>query len=138
MFQPPIFREDRVEVLHGLIRAHPFATLVTCPAGQPVADHIPTVLHTEATDKCVLQGHLGAGNQLARTGQSRLHTLVVFQGPQSHITPSWYASKTRHGKVVPTWNYGVVHARGPLRLIRCESRRESGQRNRSDVLTVAE
>ncbi len=43
--------------------------------------------------------------------------LAIFTGPQHYISPSWYPSKTEHGKVVPTWNYVVVHARGPLQVI---------------------
>jgi transcriptional regulator len=43
--------------------------------------------------------------------------LVVFQGPQAYVTPSWYPSKAGHGKAVPTWNYAMVQAHGRLRAI---------------------
>jgi transcriptional regulator len=48
---------------------------------------------------------------------SGAETLILFQGPESYITPSWYASKQEHGRVVPTWNYAVVQARGTPRTI---------------------
>lgn len=118
MFQPSIFREDRIAVMHDLMRQYPFATLVYSDAGSAKADHIPFVLDAEVGDMGVLKGHLGAGNPLVRRTDSPKHVLVVFQGPQTYVTPSWYASKMEHGKVVPTWNYVVVHARGTLGIRR--------------------
>ena len=127
MFQPPVFREDRVEVMHALMREHPFATLVSSATGTLTADHVPLVLHAEAGSGAggngLLRGHLAAGNPLVRgapkrAGEATIDVLAIFQGPQSYVTPSWYASKREHGKVVPTWNYVVVHARGRLRLVR--------------------
>lgn len=117
MFQPPLFREDRIDVMHALMTAHPFATLVSSAAGQLTADHVPLVLHADDGDKGVLRGHLSAGNPLwreTRDREERIDVLAVFQGPQAYVTPSWYPSKKEHGKVVPTWNYAVVHAHGTL------------------------
>ena len=117
MFQPPIFREDRLEVMHALMREHPFATVVSAATGALSADHVPLVLH-DGGGHGVLRGHLGAGNPLCRETAGAIEVLAIFQGPQSYVTPSWYASKREHGKVVPTWNYVVVHARGALRFVR--------------------
>lgn len=115
MFLPPIFREDRPAVMHGLMRAHPFATLVCSVDGTLTADHVPLALHPELSENGTLRGHLSAANPLAKAA-GPLEALAIFQGPHAYVTPSWYPSKQEHGKVVPTWNYAVVHARGPLRF----------------------
>jgi transcriptional regulator len=104
--------------MHDLMRSHPFATLVSSAVGHLSADHVPLVLHADDQQKAVLQGHVAAANPLFRETEGPIEVMAIFQGPQSYITPSWYASKKEHGKVVPTWNYVVVHARGTLRFIR--------------------
>lgn len=118
MFKPPLFSEDRVEVMHELMRAHPFATLVSSATGQLSADHVPLVIHPEASEHGVIRGHIAKANPLWREtqGDDAISVLAIFQGPQSYVTPSWYPSKAAHGKVVPTWNYVVVHARGALQF----------------------
>ncbi len=117
MFQPPIFREERQDVMQELIVAHPFATVVASATGCLTADHVPLVLKS-TSDKSHLQGHIAASNPLFRETQDPFEVLTIFQGPQTYVTPSWYASKQEHGKVVPTWNYVVVHVRGELRFTR--------------------
>jgi transcriptional regulator len=114
MYLPEMFQEDRIEVLHDLIRTHPFATLVTQSDGALTADHVPLLLDTGTDGPDRLRGHLAAANPLCRGEVSERPALVIFQGPQSYVTPSWYASKQEHGKVVPTWNYAVVHVEGTL------------------------
>lgn len=122
MFQPPLFREDRIEVMHALMREHPFATLVSSASGGLTADHVPLVVHPELGEHGVLRGHLAAPNPLAQAAKggddAAIEVLAIFQGPQAYVTPSWYPSKKQHGKVVPTWNYAVVHAHGRLRFQR--------------------
>ena len=118
MQQPAFFREDRPEVMHELIRAHPLATLVTMQSAL-TADHVPMVLDVEG-GQAVLRGHIAANNPLARSGIDEVDALAVFQGPHAYISPSWYASKAEHGRVVPTWNYAAVHASGPMRIVRDE------------------
>ena len=120
MYDVAAFREDRVEVMHALIRAHPLATLVTMGAPGLEANHIPFLIDAvPATDGAfgTLRGHVARANPVWRSFNADVDVLAVFQGPQGYITPSWYASKAQHGKVVPTWNYAVVHARGPLKII---------------------
>lgn len=97
--------------------AHPFATVVANATGVLTADHVPLVLKA-GQKNASLQGHIAANNPLFREAPSGFDVLSIFQGPQTYITPSWYASKQDHGKVVPTWNYVVVHARGELRFTR--------------------
>jgi transcriptional regulator len=117
MYQPPLFKEERLDVLQGLMRAHPFGLIISVgPDGEPIANAIPLLLHASAGSKGTLHGHLARANphwkSLAETGQA----LVVFQGPYSYVTPSWYESKKEHGKVVPTWNYAIVQARGAVKI----------------------
>ena len=112
MYQPPHFREDRLEVQHGLIRAHPLALLVTAGLGGLMANAIPFTLETTATGDGVLRAHLARANPQWREFDGKLECLVIFQGPDSYITPSWYATKAETHKVVPTWNYAMVHAWG--------------------------
>jgi transcriptional regulator len=113
MYQPPAFREDRPEVLHALMRAHPLGLLVTIAANGLVANAIPFVLDT-TSERGTLKGHLARANPQWRDFDASHEALVIFQGPQRYITPSWYATKRETGKVVPTWNYATVHAYGPL------------------------
>ena len=114
MYCPEPFAEARLDVLHELIRAHPLGTLVTVQGDALEADHIPFVLDADRGINGTLRGHVARANPVSR----RLgEVLVVFQGPQSYISPSWYPSKHQDGRVVPTWNYAVVHARGSARAI---------------------
>lgn len=117
MYQTANFREDRVDVLHGLIRAHPLATLVAFGQAGLIGNHLPFVLHDELAENGTLRGHIARANPLWKDFHPAIDVLAVFQGPDNYITPSWYPSKKEHGRVVPTWNYAVVHAYGPLRII---------------------
>jgi transcriptional regulator len=117
MYCPAHFAETRPDVLHALMRDHPLATLVTTGADGPNADHIPLLLETTADGTQVLYGHVARANPIWKTVREGTPALAVFHGPQAYITPSWYPSKREHGKAVPTWNYAVVHARGPLRFV---------------------
>ena len=110
MYTPKHFVESRVEALHGLIRAYPFATLVTRAADGLTANHLPFELVGE-----VLHGHVARGNELARLDGAEV--LLIFQGPDGYISPNWYPSKHETGREVPTWNYAVVHVHGRLRVI---------------------
>ena len=120
MHRPEIFREDRVDVMHALMRAYPFATLVRVGADGPEANHLPLLLDAAADDagvgrrNGVLRGHIARANPMWRETDRRVDVLAIFHGPHHYVTPSWYPSKAAHGKVVPTWNYAVVHAYGRL------------------------
>jgi transcriptional regulator len=102
-----MFREERLEVLHALVRAHPLGLLITTGAGGLTANLIPFSLHGD-----VLRAHLARNNRQLDDLRAAAEVLIVFQGPQSYISPSWYPSKEEHGKVVPTWNFVMVQARG--------------------------
>ena len=129
MYLPTHFEETRVEVLHALLRAHPLGLLVTRspgaadaaqqPADELQANSLPFLLEVDANnaDRAILRGHVARANPLWQLARCDVDSLVVFQGPQAYVSPSFYASKPLHGKVVPTWNYISVQARGRLRVI---------------------
>ena len=117
MYQPPAFREDRVEIMHDLMRAQPFATLVTVGPHGMTANHLPLILLAGGSERGILQGHVARPNPVWNDVDPSVDALAIFHGPHHYVSPSWYPSKAVHGKVVPTWNYAVVHAYGPLRAI---------------------
>lgn len=106
---------------HALIEAHPLGAWVAPGDVGLLANHVPFLLDRSRGQFGTLLGHVSRANavwrQLPASGQS----LVIFQGPQAYITPGWYPGKQEHGKVVPTWNYVVAHARGVARAIHDEA-----------------
>lgn len=117
MYVPSHFAESRVEVLHDLIRSHPFGALVVLASDGLDANHIPFEIDPEPAPFGTLRGHVARANPVWRDFSSQVDALVMFQGAHAYISPAWYVTKKEHGKVVPTWNYAVVHAHGPLRVI---------------------
>jgi transcriptional regulator len=112
MYVPPLFKEDRIDVLHDAIRSTGLATLITNTAGGLIASHVPMLLDTAPAPYGTLIGHLARPNPQARGAIGE--ALAIFQGPEAYITPSWYATKRENGKVVPTWNYVAIHAYGSV------------------------
>ena len=118
MYLPKHFEETRSEALHELIRAHPLGMLVTLNGAGLQANSVPFILDADpAGGPGILRAHVARANPLWRETRGDVEALVVFQGPQAYISPGWYASKAEHGKVVPTWNYVMVQARGTLRAV---------------------
>jgi transcriptional regulator len=117
MYTPKPFVEHRLEQLHEFIRAHPLATIVSATADGLIATHAPLVLDTTSGAHGELRGHFARANPHASLTRSIGATMAIFSDPGAYISPSWYPSKTAHGKVVPTWNYVAVHAIGQLELI---------------------
>jgi transcriptional regulator len=112
MYLPKHFEQQDPAELAALMREHPLATLVSWQDGAPTADHVP--LEFDAATQ-TLRGHVARANPLWKlAGQP---VLAVFCGPQAYVSPSWYPGKAEHHKVVPTWNYTVVHAHGQLRVV---------------------
>ena len=112
MYTPPAFAEDDPATIRQIVRDARLATLVTATAEGLVATPLPLMLADEG-ERGVLYGHVAKANpqwKLPPVGEA----LAMFGGPDAYITPSWYASKREHGKVVPTWNYVAVHAYGPV------------------------
>ena len=117
MYIPRHHEETRLDVLHRLIESQPLASLVTMGSSGLFASHLPMVLHRDGETNGLLRGHLSRANSQWRDFSPSVDALAIFSGPQHYITPSWYPEKSETGKVVPTWNYAVVHAYGPLRII---------------------
>lgn len=117
MYQPPHHREDDLGTQHQLIRAHPLGMLITAGDGGLIANAVPFHLNTALSPKGTLQAHLARANGQWKEIAAGAPVLVVFQGADTYITPSWYATKRETGKVVPTWNYAIVQVRGPARTI---------------------
>jgi transcriptional regulator len=111
------FAESQPEILHALMREHPLATLVTMGEDGLTADQVPLILATASDGNTVLRGHVARANPMWKTLRTDIAALAIFYGPEAYVTPSWYPTKREHGKAVPTWNYAIVHARGPLRVI---------------------
>jgi transcriptional regulator len=116
MYIPSANQEDRVSVLHKLMEDQPFASLITMGSSGMFASHIPMVLEQGGSFGC-LKGHISRANRQWRDYTPSVEALAIFAGPQHYITPSWYPEKQETGRVVPTWNYVVVHAYGHLKVI---------------------
>ena len=116
MYIPRANKEDRIPVLHKLMEDQPFASLVTMGSSGLFASHIPMVLEQNGA-MGRLKCHLSRANTQWRDYTPSIEALAIFSGPQHYITPTWYPEKQETGKVVPTWNYVVVHAYGHLKII---------------------
>ncbi|MEO9339100.1 FMN-binding negative transcriptional regulator [Mesorhizobium sp. SB112] len=119
MYQPPHFVETRLDVLHSLIRTHPLGLLVSNGQEGPVANPLPFLLDSDVLPNGRLRAHLAKANPQWRmlADDPEIPVLVVFQGADTYVTPSWYETKRETGKVVPTWNYAIVQVRGRARVI---------------------
>jgi predicted FMN-binding regulatory protein PaiB len=113
MYLPAHFAQRDPVQLQGLMREHPLATLITLQGDDPMADALP--LHFDASTQ-TLRGHVARANPLWQAADGQ-RVLAVFHGPQAYVTPNWYPSKAATHKVVPTWNYALVQARGVLRAV---------------------
>jgi transcriptional regulator len=118
MYLPSHFAEQRPEVLRKLIHDHPLGLLITLADAGLQANPLPFFLDADpAGGPGILRAHVARANPLWREARPDVEALVVFQGAQAYISPNWYPAKAEHGKVVPTWNYVTVQARGTLRAI---------------------
>jgi transcriptional regulator len=108
MYIPKDFAETRHAVLHDLIRAHGFATIVTNGPEGPVASHVPVILLPDRSRFGTLQFHLAKPNPHVELLAAGEPSMAIFHGPHAYISPRWYVSPV----TVPTWNYAVVHAHG--------------------------
>ena len=117
MYVPEHFREPRLAVLQTFIERHPLAALVAMTADGLTANHVPLQGQLRAGAGGWLRGHIARANSLWRELHTGAAVLAIFTGAEHYISPSWYASKQQHGKVVPTWNYATVHIKGAIRFI---------------------
>lgn len=113
MYIPASFAETDINTLHGLMRAHNFATLVSNGSPTPHATPLPFLLDPNSGEQGTLIAHMARANPHWKSLSPDEDVLVIFQGPHSYISPRWYTPPT----IVPTWNYVVVHATGKPRLV---------------------
>jgi transcriptional regulator len=117
MYQTPHFREDRIDVQHELIRTHSLGLLITAGPSGLIANPVPFLVDAASPERGTLRAHLARANPQWRELAAVDECLVVFQGAQEYITPSWYPTKHQTQKAVPTWNYVTVHAWGRPRVV---------------------
>lgn len=121
IYNPARFKMSDETQLCDFVRAYPFATLISTGASGVIMSHLP--LHLDQTkdgSALKLSGHVARANdhwKEIENGGDGVETLALFHGPQAYVTPQWYSSKLVHAKVVPTWNYAVVHVKGSVRTI---------------------
>lgn len=117
MHIPKVFQEKNIETLHLMIKSHSLGAWITSMDDELEVNHIPFILEPSSGEYGVLRGHVNKANPVWKLLFSIKKSVVIFQGPQAYISPSWYPSKEEHGKAVPTWNYVVVHVHGTPRAI---------------------
>ena len=117
MYEPLFHRNENLPELHALIRARVFGLLISNGAEGIVANSVPFVLDPSASKLGTLKVHIARANPQWRDLQEKPDALVVFQGHDHYITPSWYATKRETGKVVPTWNYTMVQTKGRAKVM---------------------
>ena len=116
MYEPPLHRQDDLAAIFDLMARHPLGLLVSHGASGLIANAIPFTRVEDGSPYGLLRAHLARANPQWRDLADGAEVLVVFQGPDAYVTPSWYATKRESGKVVPTWNYLMAQARGTPRV----------------------
>lgn len=117
MYEPPLHRQDDLAAVFALIAAHPLGLLISHGASGLLANAIPFTRVADGSRFGLLRAHLARANPQWLDLAAGAEALVVFQGPDAYVTPSWYATKRETGKVVPTWNYLMAQARGTPRVV---------------------
>jgi len=112
MYRPSKFIENDESLLHQLISDHSFAVIVTVENGGPIANHFPILIKQEGV-RSTLIGHMARANPQWKSFESGKEILVIFQGPHTYVSPSWYGP----GVQVPTWNYAAVHVYGVPKIL---------------------
>jgi transcriptional regulator len=117
VYLPEPFDEQRVPLLHEMMREFPLGALVWRSPDGLTAEHLPFDIDPDPAPYGTLRAHVARANPVWQALQAGVPAMVIFQGPQGYVTPSWYETKRDSGQVVPTWNYMVVHAHGTPRVI---------------------
>jgi transcriptional regulator len=112
MYEPPLHREDDLAKQHALIHARPLGLLISSGPQGLTANAIPFLIDPAGSRLGTLRAHVARANPQWQELRENPEALVVFQGPDHYVSPSWYATKRDSHKVVPTWNYLMVQARG--------------------------
>lgn len=117
MYLPAAFAETDLPTLFAGIRSWPLATVIEQVAGELDANHLPMWLAETKPGVHTLQGHAPLQNPIGDDAPEGKAVLVIFHGPSAYVTPGWYPTKLEHGRVVPTWNYEVIHVHGRMRIV---------------------
>ena len=117
MYEPPLHRNEDLPAMQALIRDRVFGLLISNGSEGLVANSVPFVLDAVASRLGTLKVHLARANPQWRDLEASSDALIVFQGHDRYITPSWYETKRETGKVVPTWNYTMVQAKGRAKVM---------------------
>ncbi|MDB5042621.1 MAG: FMN-binding negative transcriptional regulator [Candidatus Eremiobacteraeota bacterium] len=117
MYIPPRFREDDLGVLHAMVHHARLGVLVSSGPAGLIASHVPMLLDPDAGPYGMLTCHLARANAQSRDLRHEGEVMIVFRAEDAYVSPSWYATKSETGKVVPTWLYVAVHAYGRPRVI---------------------
>ncbi len=122
MYLPRHFTVTDLARIAAFVDAAQSADLVTFDGTRPVSTLLPVIWDrpaagADAADPASfgrLLGHIAIANDQWKTAQPGAQALAIVHGPQAYISPAWYESKARHGRVVPTWNYQAVHLTGTI------------------------
>jgi transcriptional regulator len=114
MYIPTWFKEERIEVLQAELNKISFGTLITTSPKGLMASHVPMLIDRTRGELGTLFGHLARGNSQWRESTVGNEDLATFVGPDAYISPNWYQTKRETGKVVPTWDYIAIQARGTV------------------------
>lgn len=117
MYLPTHFQQENLTELFECIEANPLASVMVVQDGEIEANHIPLALDRAVGEKGILRGHVAQTNPLCALLENERSAYVIFHADQSYISPNWYEGKQEHHRVVPTWNYRVVHVKGKIRKI---------------------
>ena len=117
MYLPAHFQQENLTELFDCIEANPFASVMVVHEGEIEANHIPLELDRSAGAKGMLRGHIAKANPLSALLENALSAYVIFHADQAYISPNWYEGKQEHHRVVPTWNYRVVHVKAKIRKV---------------------
>ena len=114
MYTPKAFIVEDLATLHADIRRGGLATVVSLTPSGLVATHLPLLLNEADGPYGTLLGHISLANTQWKETDPAVEALAIFTGPETYVTPNWYAAKQETGRVVPTWNYAAIHAYGSL------------------------
>src|ERR1700735_3768306 len=114
MYTPKAFVVDDLAILQDGMRQSALATLISITTSGLVATHLPILLDATRGQYGTLLGHVSRANAQWRESHPGAEALVIFNGPDAYVSPTWYPAKQETGRVVPTWNYAAIHAYGPI------------------------
>jgi len=115
MYQPRYFKQENQQQILAFIDEYPMASIATMTSKGLLGNHIPMIL-VKRDDKTYLQGHVARANSIHKDIDDSIDVLAMFQGPNGYVSPSWYPSKKKDPRTVPTWDYVAVHVSGKIRF----------------------